>query len=377
MKNKSVNRRIGRSRASLMVTLALLVGVPACGDLDEKDTEQPSAFALTRWDSSHLLALTLYYKHAFIVDLQSGVPTGRVELGDYYHDIEAVGNGAFMGLRAQSLDYFDSDRRIDASRSIQGALWYSSLAVSADYSTVAYSSPTSHEATKDAIGVASLRDGITRVSPPGEHDPFGPSPYWPGMALSRDGNLLAYLGRSFDVAVGVTYAPTAPGLPAVSACVNEWPARADSIGGPATVDFSPVEDKLVVGFANGWVSIFDLSHYPDCPRLLSFPLGNGDPNFEARISHIRHSPNGALLAVASERRVDQDFYGYWIDLIDASSGALLRSWMLTQQKYGTQSGVMVTDLQWSDASDRISVALQSSIQHWDVTTAALLWERNL
>jgi hypothetical protein len=363
----------------LMIALAILLGAPACGDLDEKDTEPPSTVALARWDSSHLLALTYCYKHAFIVDLHSGVPTGKINLGDYYQDMESAGNGAFLVRRNQSIDYFASDGRIEMKRSIQGASLYEGLAVSADFSTFAYSSFASSQTTQMTVGVVSLQDGVQRISPPGEYDPFGPSPYWPGLALSRDGELVAFPGGTVDAVVAMTKVPPVPsdpndpGAPALSACQNQWPADAPSFGSAVGLDFSPVASELTIGFANGWVSTFDLSHYPDCVKLRTLQVADNHP----LISIVKYSPDGSLLAVASSGYVDQGLYGFWIDLIDANTGLAIKNWFVSQNPAGVVSATLVTDILWSDASDRLSISLQTSIQHWDVTTATLLWERAL
>jgi len=356
-----------------MVGLLLLASAPGCGDLDEKDSEPPSTIGLTRWDSAHLLVLSSYYKHAFIVDQQSGIPTGTFNLGNYYKDLKSVGNGAFVGMRNQSIDYFSGDGRIDVNRSIQGASLYENLAVAADGSTLAYSSvgPTSLD-SNETVGVVSLQDGVQRVSPPGEYGAFGPSPSWPGLTLSRDGNLVAFPGGAVDAVVAITSVPgpNDPAAPATSSCKNQWPANASSIGGAATIDFSPVASELTIGFSNGTVSTFDVSHFPDCTELRSLQVADNTP----MISIVKYSPDGSLLAVASNRNVDQTSYGYWIDLIDAHTGAPIRNWMVSQQPYGVVSATLIADILWSDASDRLSIALQTSLQHWDVTTGTLVWE---
>lgn len=378
MKNRPANPSTFSNRLRLMVAFAIFLGAPGCGDLDEKDTEPPSTIALARWDSSHLLVLSSYYTHAFIVDLQSGVPTGKMNLGDYYQDIESAGNGSFLGSRNQSIDYFASDGRIDMKRSIQGASLYENLAVAADFSTFAYTSFASRSATKMTVSVVSLKDGAQRVSPPGEYDPFGPSPYWTGLALSRDGELVAFPGGTFDAVVATTVPPVASdpndsGAPAISACQNQWPADAQSFGSAVGLDFSPVASELTIGFANGWVSTFDLSHYPDCVMLRTLQVADNHP----LISIVKYSPDGSLLAVASSGYVNQDLNGFWIDLIDANTGLPIRNWLVSQSAAGVVSATLITDILWSDTSDRLSISLQTSIQHWDVTTATLLWERVL
>jgi WD40 repeat protein len=185
---------------------------------------------------------------------------------------------------------------------------------------------------------------------------------------------------------GVTIAPThapAPGIPAVSTCVL---AYSDSYhGGPLATAFSPVEDTLAVGKDDGGVNIFDVSHYPDCRRLQN--IGSPDGN-AARIGHLQFSPDGSVLAISvetAEPQITTAIMRGVLRLLDVKTGVTQRElpiyqWEMNVVEPVPARGPMpnITDLQWSEAGDRISVSTSDGpVQHWNVITGTLLWSARL
>jgi len=384
MQNRSANRHAFSRQACLAIILALVGAAPACGDLDEKDTTPPSVEALTRWDSSHVLALRTYYENAAIVDLHSGRKTGELKLGRYYRDIKSLGNGTFVAVHNQWIDFIHSDGRVDTGRSIPGGI-FGGVAVSADLSTLAYSDyGDSQDAT---VHVVSLQDGIERLSPPGAYNGAN-NDFDDGLVLSGNGNLVAFINA--DVGFAKTYAsnpppdPNTPEVPAVARCVLKQ-LNPNYGGGAMTIDFSPVQDQLAVASLVGFVEIFDLSDQQDCQLLLAIPDVDSS-GMTGRIGHLRYSPDGSVLAATVERSEYDGTSGITsftivIRLFDATTGAL-RTELPAYQWQSTDplgsEGPMVTDLLWSDAGDRLTVsAWNGPVQCWDIASATLLWEARL
>jgi WD40 repeat protein len=359
-------------RARLAIIL-LLLAASACGDLDERDTYPPSVEALTRWDASHVLALRTYRPEVAIIDLQSGKQTGELNLPKYYDDIESLGNGTFVAEHHQSIDYIDSAGR-DANRSIPGVV-FGGIAVSADYSTLAYSDYV--KSSQATIEIVSLQSGVVRFSPPGLYYNVA-NWFYDGLVLSRDGSLVAFTGA--DVGFARTYFPDphAPGEVTVSNCTLTQ-LNPSYRGGALTLAFSPVEDNLAVGSVVGSVEVFDLSNHTDCRSLWAMAVANPTD----QIRHMRYSPSGSVLAVAaetSEAQGDTTIGTTAIKLLDATSGALLGSFSTYQRGTTGQlgSGPSITDMLWSDAGDRLTLSASGGpVQEWDVATGALLWEIDL
>jgi WD40 repeat protein len=371
MMNTASNQQ--RCRARLTILL-LLLAASACGDLDEKDTYPPSVEALTRWDASHVLALRTYRPEVAIIDLQSGKQTGELNLPKYYDDIESLGNGTFVAEYHQSIDYIDSAGRLDPNRSIPG-VGFGGIAVSADYSTLAYSDYV--KSSQATIEVVSLQRGVGRFSPPGLYDNAGNS-FNDGLVLSRDGNLVAF--AEADARFARTYFPDphAPSEVTVSNCVLTQLNPAYG-GGAGTLAFSPVEDRLAVGSVVGSVEVFDLSNHTDCLSLWAISVANPAD----RIRFIRYSPSGSVLAAAvetSEAEGDTTIGITVIDLLNATSGALLGSFSTYRRGPLGQvsNGPIISDMLWSDAGDRLTLSASGGpVQEWDVATGTLLWEIDL
>jgi len=374
--DKSFNARTARHHAGAALAFAVLAAVPACGNLDETDADPPSVDALALWQSSQLVAVRTYHKEPVIVDLQSGTPTGKLPSGKSYNDVEPLGNGDFIALHNQSIDFVDAGGRIDESRSIAGYV-LTHMAVSADRATLAYAELI--DPTTNKIGIVDLPSGNVRFSPPGVTFNNGDS-----LSVSRDGNLVAFaLG---DVGVARTHAPdpAAPDVPAVSTCVLAF--YPPLYGGPVATACSPVEDKLAVSQVDGGLNIFDLGHYPDCRLLSNLPSQSPSPDNQPRIWHLQYSPSGSVLAISVETEEPSQTAGVTVmtgvvRLLDAGTGAALRDLSVYQWETtpGPRSGgPLITDLQWSEAGDRISVSITDGpVQQWDVATGNLLWSAKL
>jgi len=76
--------------------------------------------------------------------------------------------------------------------------------------------------------------------------------------------------------------------------------------------------------------------------------------------------------------------GMWtneVRLFDAHTGAAVGVLPVGQEEvpvYYQSPSRIITDVLWSDAGDRLTVAGQSLfVQHWDVATATLLWSTKL
>ena len=366
----SSNRRTTRHTIDLggclAVTLALLAGLPACGDLDETDADPPSVTALAAWDSSHLVALRTYYKEPVLVDVQSGKQTGTLSADKWYQDIAVIGNGEFVGLQNQAIDFYKSDGTLDAGRSIT-ASQFTAMAMSADRSTLAYA--TAVDPTHNNIGILDLPNGAARSPAPDVSFNLASS-----LSLSRDGNLVAF--AEGDVEVAATHAPGT-----TSTCVLAYDQRHP--GGPLATAFSPVADKLAVSKLDGGVNIFDLSQFPACTLVWSFvsPEDNA-PSIE----HVAYSPDGTVLGVSVEQTtasatgVPVARTGA-IRLLDAGTGAVVKElpvyqWQMTAD--GSDYGPLITDLQWSETGDRLSVSTSDGpVEQWDVATGTLLWSAKL
>jgi len=372
MNNTSRNGRTARHHAAAAVTFALLAAIPACGNLDETDSDPPSVRSLAAWNSSQLVAVRTYHKEPILVDVQTGRTTGELVSRKYYNDVEPLGDGGFIGFHNQSIDFVLSNVQIDDSRSIPGdVLTY--MTISADRSTLAYARAI--DSTTSSVTFVDLPSGNARFSPPG-----GTLNLWTSLSLSRDGTLAAF--TQGDVTVARTHAPD-PTVPATTTCViGADPPHSVS---PFATAFSPVEDKLAVSLGDGGLNIFDLGHYPDCHLLLNIPSPLPD-NAAPPISHMQYSPTGSVLglsvetAEASPTGVVIAMTGV-IRLVDAGTGATLRElpvyhWQLASDP--TSSGPLITDLQWSPAGDRITVSTtQGPVQQWDVAAGTLLWSASL
>ena len=366
MNNDSSFKRHATCRAGLAVTLALLAGVPACGDLDETDSDPPSVDALALWDSSHLVAVRTYHKDPVIVDLQTGKQTRTLSSDTYYSDIAVIGNGEFVCLQNQSIDFFRSDGTRDADRSIPGAL-FSHMTVSADRSTLAYGIES--DPTTNTIGIVDLPGGGQSFLSPDVAFNLGTS-----LSISRDGKLVAFANG--DVGVAATHAPAA-----TSMCALALDPRHP--GSALATAFSPVDDKLAASMVDGDVNVFDLAHFPDCTLVSSYLSPEDDPS---TIQHMAFSPDGSVLAISVEQSVPSPTAGVFvmtgaIRLVDPAAGTALAEWPVYRWEMtpdGANAGPLVTDLQWSDAGDRIAVSTSNGpIQQWDVASSALLWSASL
>jgi len=365
MSNNSPAKRYATSRTFLAVTLVLLAGVPACGDLDETDSDPPSVNALASWDSSHLVAVRTYHRDPVIVDLQSGRETGALHSDKYYNDIATIGDGQFICLHNQSIDFFRSDGTLDETRSIPGRQ-FAAMAVSADRSTLAYAIVA--DPTNNNIGIADLATG----------DKYLPSPdvtFNSGLSISRDGKLVAF--DEGDVEVATTHPPDA-----TTTCVLALDPRHP--GGPIATAFSPVDDKLAVSKVDGGINVFDLSHFPDCTLVSSYLSPEDDA---PTIQHVEFSPDGSVVAISVEQSAASAGAGVVVmtgavRLIDAGSGAMLKelpiyAWQMMTSGPAT-GGTLITDLQWSDTGDQLAVSTsEGPVQQWDIASGVLLWSANL
>lgn len=356
--------------------IALLFGLTlasACGNLDEQDSSYPSVLALTRWDATHVLAVRGSYPEPVVLDLATGKQTGKLGLGKYYQDIESLGDGAFVARHNQSIDYLESDGRIKYS--VPGHVLIDAV-VSADRSTLAYADYM--DAQESFIGVTSLQPTtVSRYSLAGLHFDLKRE----GLALSRDGTLLAYL-QSTNVGLARTDGPHPAGdAPTVPTCnLDQGP---DLWGVPIALAISPVDDKLAVLSSDGLLRIFDLAQYPNCPMLVRMPAVTDDTSpFDL---HLRYSPNGAILAVSVSRTIPDHASAIqtWINevrLFDANTGAAVGLLPVGREEapIGDSGARLIDDMQWSDAGDQLTVAGQFIfVQHWDVATTTLLWSTKL
>jgi WD40 repeat protein len=356
--NSSVTGHTTHRRACLAVTLALLPGLPACGDLDETDADPPSVNALALWDSSHVVAVRTYYKNPVIVDLQTGKQTATLSSEKYYEDIATIGNGQFICLQNQSLDFFRSDGSLDQNRSIPSAQ-FTGMAVSADRSTLAYA--LALDPTQNSIAVVDLPSGETRSPTLGVSFNLTSS-----LSVSRDGKLVAF--AQGDVEVVATRAPQTTGT-----CVLDYDPRHP--GGPLATAFSPAGDKLAVSKDDGGVDIFDVGQFPDCTLVSSTFSPEEQP---PKIWHVSYSPDGSILAVSVEHADSQTgVMTGAVRLLDGGTGAVLKELSVYQWEMRTDPpvyGPAISDLQWSEAGDQLSVSTSNGpIQQWDVATGTLLW----
>jgi hypothetical protein len=351
--------------------LAILVGLgltSACGNLDEQDTWSPSVVALTRWDATHVLALRLNFEEPAILDLATGKQTGKLGVSKYYQDIESLGDGAFIARHNQSIDYLEPDGRIKYS--VPGHVFIDSV-VSGDHSTLAYADNV--DGQQSFIGVTSLMPAtIRRFSPAGLHPDLNSE----GLALSSDGTLLAFL-QDWEIGLAKTDDYNHPAT--VPTCaVDQGP---DAWGIPRALAMSPVESKLAVLTSDGFLRIFDVGQYPSCPMLLKFPAApNADFAFGPQ---LRYSPNGSTIAVAISNDVAGAEVLTWINevrLFDANTGASTGVLPVDREDTPKDDPVarFISDMQWSDAGDQLTVAGQAIfVQHWDVASATLLWSTKL
>jgi WD40 repeat protein len=366
---------IARPRTAVIGVLLLgLALTSACGNLDEQDTDPPWVAALTRWDATHLLALRGYYREPVVLDLATGKQTGKLNLSEYYRDIEALGDGAFVARHNQSIDYLESDGRIKYS--IPGHVFVGSV-VSADHSTLAYADCMDAQAS--FIGVASLQPAVLqRYSPAGLHDNIDDE----GLALSNDGSLLAFV-QGWNVALAKSDVPHPSDPPAtVPTCAPDQGPEA--WGAPSALAMSPVENLLAVLSLDGLLRIFDVGQYPACTMLAKFAaVTDASTAFDP---HLRYAPNGSTIAVTVSRLsvADGTEVGMWtneVRLFDAHTGAAVGVLPVGQEEvpvYYQSPSRIITDVLWSDAGDRLTVAGQSLfVQHWDVATATLLWSTKL
>lgn len=367
--DSSFDERTSHHRAALAVALALLAGLPACGDLDENDADPPSVTALAAWDASHVVAVRTYHKEPVIADVRTGKQTGTLASDKYYSDIAAIDGGEFVCLHNQSIDFFKADGTLDPTRSLSATLFLE-MAVSADRSTLAYTQSISTSTNEISVGVVDLPSGTPRVPAPA-----APLNLGQGLSVSRDGNLIAL--AEGDVSVISTHAPGT-----AATCVLELDARRP--GGPIMTAFSPVADKLAVTKVDGGVNFFDVTQFPTCTLTASYVSPEDD---EPWVAHLQYSPDGSLLAISLEwAYATQDPEALLmvgaIRLLDAGTGALVTEipvyrWEMRSDTLGSY-GPRVTDLQWSDAGDRIMVSTSNGpVQQWDVATGALLWSASL
>jgi len=365
MNDAASNSRPTEHHIGLVSFALLAASIAACGDLDETDTDPPSVNALASWDSFHLVAVRTYHKNPVLLDLESGRQTGTLDSDQYYEDIAAIGDGEFICLHNQSIDFFRSDGTRDESRSIGGTL-FDSMTISADGSTLAYVKAL--DPTSDAIGIVDLPSGHLRFTPDVSFN-LGSS-----LSLSRDGNLVAF--AQGDVAVATTRAPGT-----ISTCVLEHdPLRA---GGPVATAFSPVDDKLAVTKVDGGLNVFDLGQYPDCRLLWNVPSADDIPT---RMEHIKYSPDGSVVAISVERVEPSQAPDVLINtgairLVDAATGTMFKElpifrWEMTSDP--RSGGPRFSDLEWSEAGDRLTISTSNGpVQQWDVVTGILLWSTRL
>lgn len=362
-----------RPRAHWLVALLGFGLTSACGNLDEQDTSDAWVLALTRWDATHVLALRGNYSEPVVLDLATGKQTGKLNLTKYYQDIESLGDGSFIARHNQSIDYLESDGRIKTA--IPGHQFIGAV-VSGDHSTLAYADSVD---TQDSfIGVTSLQPAVVRrFSPTGLHFNLNSE----GLALATDGILLAYLQR-WNVGLARTDQSHLSDDPAtVPTCnLDQGP---DLWGVPLALAMSPVESKLAVVSSEGLLRIFDVGQYPSCPMLVKAPAIPGDSSpFDV---HVRYSPNGSSIAITVSilTVADGATVGTWtneVRLFDANTGTATGVLPVAQEELAVYESAsrLITDVLWTDAGDRLTVAGQViPVQHWDVATATLLWSTKL
>jgi hypothetical protein len=351
----------------LLATVLGLALTSACGNLDEQDTWAPSVLALTRWDATHVLALRLNFKEPVVLDLATGKQTGQLEVATHYQDIEALDGGAFIARHSQSLDYLESNGRIKTS--VPGHLFLDSV-VSADHSTLAYAD--NMDGQDSFIGVTSLMPAtIRRFSPTGLHQSLNSE----GLALSSDGTLLAFL-QNWEVALAKTDDYRHPAT--LPTCAMD--PSAEPWGLPIALAMSPVESKLAVFTWDGFLRVFDVGQYPSCTMLLKVPAV---PNAQSTYSPLlRYSPNGAAIALALSNQGTAPEAFTWnneVRLFDANTGAAAGVLPIDsgESPMGTAAH-FISDMQWSDTADQLTVAGQAmNVQQWDLATATLLWSTKL
>lgn len=367
-KTSSQTSSISRRCEALLAILVPLGLTSACGNLDEQDTWSPSVVALTRWDATHVLALRLNFKEPVVLDLATGKQTGKLDVAKYYQDIEALDGGAFIARHNQSIDYLEADGRIKYS--VPGHVFIDSV-VSGDHSTLAYADNV--DGQESFIGVTSLMPAtIRRYSPAGLHPDIDNE----GLALSSDGTLLAFL-QDWEIGLAKTDDDHHPAT--VPTCVvDQGP---DTWGVPRALAMSPAESKLAVLTSDGFLRIFDVGQYPSCPMLLKFPA-TPDADF-AFGPQLRYSPSGSTIAVAVSKEVGGSEVLTWINevrLFDANTGASAGVLPVAQEDTPKDDAVarFISDVQWSDAGDQLTVAGQAIfVQHWDVASATMLWSTKL
>jgi len=344
----------------------------ACGNLDERDTNPPSVDVLTRWDSSHVLALLTYKSEADVVDLASGRVTKKVKLDKYYNDIQALGGDRYVAVHNQTIDFVAADGTVEAGRSIAGHI-FGGIAVSGDGTTLAYSD--SAGPNQSSLTVLNLQDGMTHVLSAEAYNSLS-NTLADGFALSYKGDLLAIAGGVIDV-MG-TNGPS----PTTSTCAPTYPDHG-SVGAPETVAFSPVTDELASGSLTGEVEFFAPVSASGCTSRLPIPT----PDSSQNVQFVRYSPSGTTLAVVSSALSSTEkgvVVGSVtkIRLRDVATGALITE--LETYRWEQPAGQMVsyppilTDLLWTDAGDGLVLsASEGPLQFWDLTTGALRWELSL
>jgi WD40 repeat protein len=362
--NSSFNGRNAAGHAALAVTLALLAGLPACGDLDENDADPPSVNALAALDASHLVAVRSNYRDPVILDAQTGARTGMLTVAKYYDDVAAIGNGELVYLQNQSIDFYRADGTMDATRSIVEPQ-ITSMAVSADHSTLAWAVAMS--VSENTVRIADLSTGVQR-------DPAPDVTFNMGLSISRDGNLVAF--DQADVEVLMTHAPGTR-----ATCLLDSDQR--HAGAAVVTAFSPAADKLAVTNLDGRVNIFDLGHFPDCTLAVSSVPSEGNP---PSVGNVQFSPDGALLAISVEQTAASPAgeplatTGV-VRVLDVATAALLKELPVYQwQKTSDPSNYSpyVTDLQWSETGDRLTVSTaRGPVQQWDVASGTHLWSAAL
>lgn len=358
---------------AVAATLALLVAAPACGDLDERDSNPPSVNALTRWDATHVLAMGTYRPEASVVDLRTGKKAMTLDLGRYYSDLQSLGDDGFVAVENQAIDFIARDGRRDVTRSIAGTV-FTGIAIAADHRTLAYFD--ADDPTHGALVVRSLADGVTRAGP-SDRLPALSNALSDAFALSRQGTLLAFVNG--DVGLARTDASSA-----VVPCPLT-PPDASTVGAAATLAFSPATDLLAVGSVVGDVELFqvDQGDALACRSVATFPA----PSANEQIRFVRFSPDASLLAIASETLTPSTTAGGTlhatkIRVVAVASGETFAEF----ETYGWEQKSPVidvdtpilTDLFWSDAGDTLTVAASGApLQHWQLATATLLWELKL
>jgi WD40 repeat protein len=358
---------ISRRYPSLLATILGLALTSACGNLDEQDTWSPSVLALTRWDATHVLALRLNFKEPVILDLATGRQTGQLDVATYYQDIESLDNGAFIASNYQSLDYLESNGRIKYS--VSGHLFLDSV-VSGDHTTLAYADNVDGQVS--FIGVTSLMPAtIRRYSPAGLHPDLNSE----SLALSTDGTLLAFL-QDWEIGLAKTDDYNHPAE--VPTCtIDQGP---ETWGIPRALAMSPVESKLALFTSDGFLRVFDVGQYPSCTMLLKVAASTDVQSTFSPL--LRYSPNGSAiaLAVSSQGSAPEAFtWNNEVRLFDASTGAAAGVLPIDsgESPMGTAAH-FISDMQWSDGGDQLTVAGQAmDVQHWDLATATLLWSAKL